>query len=69
MKKRVLVIGIYVSSSALRIHRRAMARAQDSFPRIHAFFQKKDVAFSDQGVVTHPATVRWVLETAGSALQ
>jgi len=68
-KKRVLVVGIYVSSTGLSIHKRAMAGAQGRFPRVSEFFEEKDVVFSEQALVTHPATVRWVLETANHVLK
>jgi len=70
-KKRVLVVGIYVSSSALSVHKRAMAMAKTkrSFPRVSEFFEKNDVVFSTQGLVTHPDAAGWVLSAANSALE
>jgi hypothetical protein len=68
-KKRVLVVGMYVSSSARTIHERAMGRTPDASSRFARFFQEHDVEFSTQGVVTHPDAVRWVLETADRALR
>jgi len=67
-KKRVLVVGIYVSSSALRIHQRAVAGTRRSVPDVTQLVEEERVVFSEQGVVSHPATVRWVLETANHAL-
>ncbi len=65
-KKRVIVVGLYISSSAARIHQRSMGgkqRAADSDP-LHG----KDVVFSNEPIVTHPELLRWVLQAAHAAV-
>ena len=64
-KKRVLVVGLYVSSSALRIHERAMKSAPD---HVREAFAGKNVLFSKAGLVDYPGTVDWVIEAASGAL-
>jgi hypothetical protein len=66
-RKRVLVVGIYVSTSAAKIHQRCVATVQH---RESGFdpFRGKDVAMSDAPVVAHPEFLRGVLEIAHTAL-
>ena len=70
-KKRVLVVGLYVSSSAKRIYERVAksARGHGGHGETSDRFGKTEVVFSDTGVVHHPRTAGWVLEAAGSALR
>lgn len=68
-KKRVLVVGIYVSSSAKSIHGRGMMMVpkmmgEDSSKALEGI----DVVFSEEGFVKHPKAVQWVLDAAQSAL-
>ncbi len=65
-KKRVLVVGLYVASSAATIHRRVAATQQ----RDKGFdpLRGKDVALSDETIIGHPAFRRWVLEAAQAGL-
>lgn len=68
-KSRVLVVGIYVSSSAQAIHERAIARTANSHTHVVEFFEENDVVFSREGLVRHPAAVQWVLDAARHALE
>ena len=67
-KKRVIVVGLYVASSARSIHRRAVALARRGNKDYADPYQGKPVALSEQGIIAHPDTVRWVLDAATSAL-
>jgi len=72
-KKRVLVVGVYVSSSARSIHQRVFTMAKLAgklvMPDLFDGFDEESVAFSEQGVVTHPGAVQWVLDSAKSVLE
>jgi len=61
-KKRVLVVGLYVSFSAAKIHRRVVAMHQ----RDKEFdpFRGKEVVLSDEAIIGHPDLLRWVLDAA-----
>lgn len=61
-KPRVIVVGVYVSSSAESIHRRMTAGDREN-P-----LEGAAVVFSDRGAISHPATRRHVLQTALAAL-
>ena len=65
-KKRVLVVGLYVSSSAAQIHRRvaAVERGGKAFYP----FRGKDVVFSSEPIVAHPDFLRWVLDAAQAGI-
>jgi len=66
-KKRVLVVGLYVSSSAAKIHQRSagMKRQQATAASL---LEGKDVVFSDEAIVAHPELLRWVLKAAEAAV-
>lgn len=68
-KKRVLVVGLYVSSSAMSIHQRGTKGLHSTPPAIARFFKGNEVALSKEGVVTHPDALAWVLQAAQSALE
>ncbi len=67
-KKRVLVVGLYISTSAAKIYARAVAMPCHHESKSDPF-QGQDVVFSDATIVAHPALMQWVLDTAGSALE
>jgi sirohydrochlorin ferrochelatase len=68
-KKRVLVVGLYVSSSADRIYSRALHSAKGPMgTKFKNPFDGLDITFSKNGLVNHPATVQWILETAAKAI-
>jgi len=72
-KKRVIVVGIYVVSTADDICKSAMKSMQNS-PMFKAMyptgdpFQGREVVFSKKGVISHTGTIQWVIDTAHSAL-
>jgi hypothetical protein len=66
-KKRVLVVGIYVSSSAAKIHKRSLASIERRKPGFDPL-AGKDVAFSEEPIVNHPEFLRAVVETAHAAI-
>lgn len=66
-KRRVLVVGVYVSSSGTSIHHRAMARLKREMPDF-APLKGKDVVFSREGFVAHPDAAAWILDAATVAL-
>jgi len=69
-KKRALVIGLYISSSAKRIHNSALGGAKDSIAAsITKHVGKMEIILSEVGVVSHPATASWLLTTAAEALE
>jgi len=61
-KKRVLVVGLYVASSAAKIHRRVVAMQQPG--KEFDPFRGKEVIFSDEAIIGHPDSLRWVLDAA-----
>lgn len=67
-KKRVLVVGLYVSSSAKSINRRAMRIARSTSKDTANPLEGKPVVFSEQGVISHDGVVEWVLDSATAAL-
>jgi sirohydrochlorin ferrochelatase len=68
-KERVLVVGLYVSSSARRVYERALKSASGTGgTSFENPFDTGQVVFSDRGIVDHPASARWLLETAEGAL-
>lgn len=69
-KKKVLVVGLYVSSSADRIYKRALKTAVGPMgQKIENPLEKIDVLFSDKGVVDYAKTAEWLLESADQALK
>jgi len=63
-KKRVLVVGLYISSSAATIHERAMRNAPK---HVTEQFADKTLVFSKEGLVDFPGTVEWLLAAATAA--
>ena len=66
-KKRVIVVGVYVSSSAASIHRRITAMNRKS--PLNDPLDGADVLFSDRGMIANPATREHVLKTALEAIE
>jgi hypothetical protein len=66
-RERVLVVGLYVSSSAARIHERSVAAMREREPDFDPY-RGKEVILSEAAIIEHPAFQRWVLQTAQSAL-
>jgi hypothetical protein len=64
-KKRVLVVGLFLSLAPAQIHRR-VATAQ---PGDEGFapFRGREVVFSDEPIIGHPALLRWVLQEGAQA--
>jgi len=68
-KKRVLVVGLYVSSSAQGVHERAMKHTSDlTQTAFENLLEGTKVIFSKSGVVEYETTANWVLQTATNAL-
>jgi sirohydrochlorin ferrochelatase len=70
-KPRVLVVGLYLASSAQRIHERSAARAhavahggEAHGAPVHGL----DVVFSGEPIVTHPDLAAWVEAAANAAI-
>jgi len=69
-KERVLVVGLYVSTSAKRVYERAMKRAEGMIgTEFKSPFKDMDVVFSNKGLVDHPTTADWLLRTACETLR
>lgn len=68
-KKRVLMVGFYLSSSAKSIHDSGMrmGRGRDA-EQLPNPYEGIEIKFSEKGIVTHPQTPNWILETATQAL-
>jgi sirohydrochlorin ferrochelatase len=70
-KKRVLVVGLYLSTSAAKLHRRALAMTHHREPGQdpgHDPLQGHDVVFSEGAVIDHPSLIPWILASAQAAL-
>lgn len=81
-KKRVLVVGLYLSTTAEKIHQRGMkAVSRPAHDAAHgaghgmehggsaaASFAEPSVTMSNRPIIDHPALLDWVLKTAGDAL-
>ncbi len=65
-KKRVLVVGIYVSLSAQRLHQRAVGRLRGQRAGSE-LFAGQDVVFSSRSVIGYAQTRRWVFDVARCA--
>jgi len=65
-KKRVLVVGLYVSTCAAKIHRRSVGARPRATPASDPL-EGKDVVFSDESILAHPELLRWVLKIAEAA--
>jgi len=69
-KGRVLVVGLYISTSAKRVYERAMKRAEGlTDTEFKSPFKDMDVVFSNKGLVDHPATADWLLRIARETLR
>ena len=62
-KKRVLVIGLYVSLSPKRMHDRVI---KHSAKYMENAFKKMDVVFAERAFLPDPNIVEWLVETAQS---
>jgi hypothetical protein len=60
-RKRVLVIGFYLATSAKTLNDRAAATAVNPLEGI-------DVHFSEKGIIDHPKVPEWILTTGSEAL-
>ena len=69
-KGRVLVVGLYVSSSAKRIYERAVKKVEGLMgTEFKSPFNEMDIVFSSKGLVDYPATADWLLKTARETLR
>jgi len=66
-RKRVLVVGLYLSSSADRIYQRQIA-PKSGKDAVSNLFTGKDVVFSEATIIQHPEFINWVLDSAYAAL-
>jgi hypothetical protein len=68
-KKRVIVVGLYVSSSAQKVYERAMRRESEQIREaVEEAFEGNDIVFSNKSLVEYEVTAHWVLECAVDAL-
>lgn len=67
-KKRVLVVGIYVASSARSIHERGMRTMPETLKTAVDSLEDRLILSARQGVVTYHGTPKWVLEAATNVL-
>ena len=83
-KKRILVVNVFVATSAKSLYEQAAALSdKSSTPSvtdthdhghdhghhdIRACLEGIDVRFSEKGVIDHPKTPEWILQTASEAL-
>ncbi len=68
-KEKVIVVGLYVSSSAADIHNRAMSMTNDMFTKtIKETLKDKNIVFSTSNLVNYTPTLQWVIDTAENAL-
>jgi hypothetical protein len=68
-KKRVIVVGLYVSSSAKSVFESAMRREPEQLRNtVVEALEAKDIVFSDKRLVDYDETAQWVLECAENAL-
>jgi len=69
-KRRVLIIGLYVSSSAELIHEYAMKGASRHMGmQFENPLEEAEIVCSTKSLVDYPATADWVLQTAANALE
>jgi protoheme ferro-lyase len=68
-KKRVIVVTLYVSSSAKSVHKRAMKGMKGPMGmKFENPLKGHDIVFSDRGFVTFPSAASWVLDMGKSAI-
>lgn len=65
---RVLVIGLYMASSARSIHARNASRIANSAPEINELVAQQRVVHSDCCLVEYLPTADWILKAARNAL-
>ena len=68
-RDRVLVVGLYLSSHAQRIHERGMGSGSHSGDHGAPALPGKTVLYSSEGIVASPFVADWVLETATEAVE
>lgn len=77
-KKRVLIVELYLASSAKTIHdigtkmgrdRAAMENPRGESSKTANPFESLDVRFSEKGIAEHPEAASWVLECAREAIR
>lgn len=66
-KKRVIVVGVYLSSSASKIHQRCVAALRQRGAKTE-LFENDSVLLSNEGIIGHPEALGWVLNAADAAL-
>lgn len=66
-RKRALVVGIYLSTSAAKIHARRVAAMPHREAGVDPF-TGKDVALSEGAIIQHPAFLGWILDSAYAAI-
>jgi len=66
-KPRVLVVGLYLSSTAKSFHERALQTWRQQQPGYDPF-HGKDVVFSEAALVDQLGLVQWIIEAAKAAL-
>jgi len=67
-KKRVLVIGLYLSTAAAKIHARSMKATQGNAPAIDPT-RANDVVFSEDPLITYPPLLPWVVSAVQDAVK
>jgi sirohydrochlorin ferrochelatase len=66
-KKRVVVVGLYLSTTAAKIHARHGKAAQGHSPAITST-RTGDVVFSEEPLIAHPGCLNWVVESVHNTL-
>jgi sirohydrochlorin ferrochelatase len=66
-RERALVVGLYLSTTAAKIHSRSVA-AKPNRPANADLFAGKDVALSEGAIIQHPEFFGCVLDTAYAAI-
>ena len=64
-KKRVLVVGLYLGTSAKTLHERAMNNISKHGPSAPAA-EDSSLLFSTEAIIDNPEIARWVVDTATS---
>jgi hypothetical protein len=67
-KERVLIIGVYLATSAKTLNERAGAQPANSRTPATNPLEGIDVRFSEKGVIDHPKMPEWILNTGSEAL-
>jgi hypothetical protein len=66
-RQRALVVGIYLSTTAARIHSRSAAATRSPKPAADPF-PGKNVALSEGAIIQHPEFLNCVVDTAYAAI-